>query len=70
MNASSTEYDELQIEFKDSSGYQYESDTRSVLHGMRFYPEDYDKSVNLLSGGQKTRLHLPKCYSVNQIFLF
>lgn len=55
-----TEYDALQIDFKDSGGYQYESDTRSVLHGMRFYPEDYEKSVNLLSGGQKTRLALAK----------
>ncbi len=54
------EYDALQIEFKDSGGYQYESDTRSVLHGMRFYPEDYNKNVNLLSGGQKTRLALAK----------
>lgn len=54
------EYDELQIEFKDSGGYQYESDMRSVLHGMRFYPEDYEKAVNLLSGGQKTRLALAK----------
>ncbi|MCG3088306.1 ABC-F family ATP-binding cassette domain-containing protein [Sporosarcina cyprini] len=54
------EYDALQIEFKDSGGYQYESDCRSVLHGMRFYPEDYEKSVHLLSGGQKTRLALAK----------
>ncbi len=55
-----TEYDALQVEFKDKGGYQYESETRSVLHGMRFYPEDYDKQVNLLSGGQKTRLALAK----------
>ncbi|MCG7346119.1 ABC-F family ATP-binding cassette domain-containing protein [Sporosarcina sp. ACRSL] len=54
------DYDALQIEFKDSGGYQYESDMRSVLHGMRFYPEDYDKKVDLLSGGQKTRLALAK----------
>lgn len=54
------EYDVLQVEFKDSGGYQYESDTRSVLHGMRFYPEDYGKNVTLLSGGQKTRLALAK----------
>ncbi|QTD39559.1 ABC-F family ATP-binding cassette domain-containing protein [Sporosarcina sp. Te-1] len=54
------EYDALQIEFKDSGGYQYESDCRSVLHGMRFYSEDYEKSVHLLSGGQKTRLALAK----------
>lgn len=54
------EYDVLQTEFKDQDGYQYESNTRSVLHGMRFYPEDYEKQVNLLSGGQKTRLALAK----------
>lgn len=54
------DYDALQIEFKDSGGYQYESDMRSVLHGMRFYTEDYEKQVNLLSGGQKTRLALAK----------
>ncbi|MFD1929614.1 ABC-F family ATP-binding cassette domain-containing protein [Sporosarcina siberiensis] len=54
------EYDTLQTDFKDSGGYQYESDTRSILHGMRFYPSDYDKEVNLLSGGQKTRLALAK----------
>lgn len=56
----SSEYDALQTTFKDAKGYQYESDTRSVLHGMRFYPDDYDKTVNLLSGGQKTRLALAK----------
>jgi ATP-binding cassette, subfamily F, member 3 len=56
----STEYDELQTEFSNSKGYQYEADTRSVLHGMRFYPDDYTKQVNLLSGGQKTRLALAK----------
>ena len=54
------EYDSLQVEFKDLGGYQYESDTRSILHGMRFYPTDYEKPVDLLSGGQKTRLALAK----------
>ncbi|MDW0110473.1 ABC-F family ATP-binding cassette domain-containing protein [Sporosarcina aquimarina] len=54
------EYDSLQVEFKDSGGYQYESDTRSILHGMRFFPDDYEKPVDLLSGGQKTRLALAK----------
>ncbi|WP_432361632.1 ribosomal protection-like ABC-F family protein [Sporosarcina sp. UB5] len=54
------DYDALQVEFNDSGGYQYESDMRSVLHGMRFYPEDYEKQVHLLSGGQKTRLALAK----------
>lgn len=54
------EYDHLQHQFKDVGGYQYESDTRSVLHGMKFYPDMYDKPISSLSGGQRTRLALAK----------
>lgn len=54
------EYDAVQTEFNETNGYQYESDTRSVLHGMRFYEEDFDKNIQTLSGGQKTRLALAK----------
>ncbi|MCT6925087.1 ABC-F family ATP-binding cassette domain-containing protein [Metasolibacillus sp.] len=54
------EYDQLQHDFKDAGGYQYEADTRSVLHGMQFYPEDYAKPIRSLSGGQRTRLALAK----------
>lgn len=55
-----SEYDQLQHNFKDAGGYQYESNTRSVLHGMKFFPEDYDKPISALSGGQRTRLALAK----------
>ncbi|KPN96575.1 ABC-F family ATP-binding cassette domain-containing protein [Lysinibacillus sp. ZYM-1] len=55
-----SEYDQLQHSFKDAGGYQYESDIRSVLHGMQFYPEDFDKPISSLSGGQRTRLALAK----------
>ncbi|MEL3962658.1 ABC-F family ATP-binding cassette domain-containing protein [Lysinibacillus endophyticus] len=54
------EYDQLQHDFKDAGGYQYEADTRSVLHGMQFFPEDYNKLISSLSGGQRTRLALAK----------
>ncbi|HEY4552940.1 MAG TPA: ABC-F family ATP-binding cassette domain-containing protein, partial [Bacillaceae bacterium] len=54
------EYDQLQITFKDLGGYQYESDIRSVLHGLRFFEEDYHTFISTLSGGQKTRLALAK----------
>ena len=55
-----SEYDQLQHDFKEAGGYQYEADTRSVLHGMQFFPEDYDKPIRSLSGGQRTRLALAK----------
>lgn len=54
------EYDQLQHDFKDAGGYQYEADTRSVLHGMQFFPDDYAKPITSLSGGQRTRLALAK----------
>ncbi|WP_434401477.1 ABC-F family ATP-binding cassette domain-containing protein [Planococcus sp. 11815] len=54
------EYDLLQTHFKDAGGYQFEADTRAVLHGMKFYAEDYEKKITSLSGGQKTRLMLAK----------
>ncbi len=54
------DYDIKQVNFKDSGGYQYEADTRSVLHGMQFFPEDFTKPIQSLSGGQKTRLALAK----------
>jgi ATP-binding cassette, subfamily F, member 3 len=54
------EYDHLQVTFKDSGGYQYEADIRSVLHGLNFHTFDYSTKIATLSGGQKTRLALGK----------
>lgn len=54
------EYDLLQNDFKDNGGYQYESDIRSVLHGLNFHSFDYSTKIDSLSGGQKTRLALAK----------
>lgn len=53
-------YDRLQEAFKRKDGYSYESDIRMVLHGFRFYEEDYHTPINQLSGGQKTRLALAR----------
>ncbi len=54
------EYDLLQEQFRQNGGYQYESDIRSVLHGLGFAHFDADTSISSLSGGQKTRLALGK----------
>ena len=51
-------YDTLQHTFQEKNGYGIESEIRSVLHGFRFYEEDYDTPIQNLSGGQKTRLAL------------
>lgn len=54
------DYDILQVTFKEKGGYQYESDIRSVLHGLNFQTFDYSTKISSLSGGQKTRLALGK----------
>jgi len=54
------EYDLLQVQFKEQGGYQYESDIRSVLHGLNFHSFSYETKISTLSGGQKTRLALGK----------
>ncbi|WCN37513.1 ribosomal protection-like ABC-F family protein [Aneurinibacillus uraniidurans] len=53
-------YSHLVDDFKAQGGYQYEATTRSILHGMRFFPEQYTVPIRQLSGGQKTRLALAR----------
>jgi len=54
------QYDQLQITFTDRGGYTYEADIKSILNGLGFGHFPDDMSVNMLSGGQKTRLLLGK----------
>jgi ATP-binding cassette subfamily F protein 3 len=53
-------YANLQEEFKNSNGFGYKSQIKGVLKGLGFPSEDYDKTVSILSGGQKTRVALGK----------
>lgn len=54
------DYDRIQEKMVQDNVYSIESDIRMVLHGFRFYEEDYNRSVHSLSGGQKTRLALAR----------
>ncbi|UPQ86571.1 ATP-binding cassette domain-containing protein [Ignavigranum ruoffiae] len=53
-------YDQIQEQMIQNNVYAIESDIRTVLHGFIFYEEDYQRPVNSLSGGQKTRLALAR----------
>ncbi len=53
-------YTRLMHEFEVKNGYAYQSEVTGILKGLGFLEEDFDKKVNTLSGGQKTRIALGK----------
>lgn len=53
-------YESKRHYFEENNGYSYNSKIRGVLFGLGFLEQDFSKSVNNLSGGQKSRLHLAK----------
>lgn len=46
--------------FNEMNGYGYKSEVRGVLKGLGFEEDEFQKPVNVLSGGQKTRVLLSK----------
>lgn len=50
------EYHRLQTWFEDNDGYQIDVKIRTVLNGMGFAPDTYDRVISGFSGGEKTRL--------------
>lgn len=54
------DYAHLSEKFMSLNGYGYKSEIKGVLKGLGFSEDDFDKEVNILSGGQKSRLSLAK----------
>ena len=54
------EYSALQHYFEANDGYSYQSRLKGVLKGLGFADSDFNRPMNQLSGGQKTRVHLGK----------
>ena len=53
-------YASLISEFESKNGYEYQSRTRGIMTGLGFEEAEFDLSIGLLSGGQKTRVALAK----------
>ncbi len=51
-------YSRLTHEFEYLDGYSYKSEIIGVLKGLQFSEDDFQKDINLLSGGQRTRVAL------------
>ncbi len=54
------EYSKIQEKFEQSAGYSYESKIKQVAIGLGFEHEDLNKTIKMLSGGEKTRVGLVK----------
>ena len=55
-----SEYSLLVDNFNQIEGYAYHSKARGVLLGLGFSTDDFTRTLDTLSGGQKTRLDLAK----------
>ena len=53
-------YSRLNHEFESQNGYAYRSEVVGILKGLGFEEAEFQKQVNTLSGGQKTRIALGK----------
>ena len=51
-------YAQLQDDFRNRGGYGYKSEILGILNSMAFGEEYYEKKIDTLSGGEKTRLAL------------
>lgn len=54
------DYSHVLEDFSSKNGYGYKSEAKGVLKGLGFKDEDMDKPINILSGGEKTRVLLGK----------
>lgn len=60
LEALMSSYARLTHQFELQGGYIYQSELVGVLKGLGFSEDEFAKSVNTLSGGQKTRVALGK----------
>ena len=58
LDALLVRYHEMHDVFDHMNGYAYESEVQGVLRGLGFSEEDFSKTMDMLSGGQKTRVSL------------
>ncbi len=58
MDSFMESYHKLQHQFDIAGGYTFRSEAVGILKGLGFDSEDFEKSMDELSGGQKTRVSL------------
>lgn len=59
------EYETVSARYEAIDGYNLDFNIKRILSGMSFAQDSYEKSVAVLSGGEKTRLALAKLLIMN-----
>lgn len=54
------QYTQATHQFEQMNGFAYKSEITGILKGLGFAEEDFEKQINTLSGGQRTRVALGK----------
>ncbi len=60
LNQLMNRYHNATTQFEQKDGYAYKSEITGILKGLGFGEDEFEKSVDTLSGGQKTRVALGK----------
>ena len=58
-------YTKISQRFEQENGYAFKSEVTGVLKGLGFQEDEFGKSIDTLSGGQKTRVALGKLLLMN-----
>ena len=58
-------YGEVQTEYQNIGGYDLESRIKSILSGLGFADDEFDRPVETFSGGWKMRIALAKVLAMN-----
>lgn len=64
------QYAKVVDKFERGGGYEYENNIRRVAFGLGFTAEDFDRTLDSFSGGQKTRICLARALLRQPDFLF
>lgn len=60
MEEHMNKYHDLSERFANEGGYSYKGEVISVIRGLGFSDDEFDKKLSTLSGGQKTRVCLAR----------